>query len=83
MTVLELIHATTPFFARHDVPSPRLTVELMLAEILQKTRMQLYLEFDQPVPEPALDRLRPLVKRRAEGEPLEYLLGATTLPGTG
>ncbi len=81
MTVLELIHATTPFFARHDVPSPRLTVELMLAEILQKTRMQLYLEFDQPVPEPALDRLRPLVKRRAEGEPLEYLLGATTFAG--
>jgi len=81
MTVLELINATTPFFAKHDVPSPRLTVELMLAEILQKTRMQLYLEYDQPVPEPALERLRPLVKRRAEGEPLEYLLGAATFAG--
>lgn len=81
MTVLELINATTPFFAKHDVPSPRLTVELMLAEILQKTRMQLYLDYDQPVPEPALDRLRPLVKRRAEGEPLEYLLGVTTFAG--
>jgi len=81
MTVLELINATTPFFAKHDVPSPRLTVELMLAEILQKTRMQLYLDYDQAVPEAALDRLRPLVKRRAEGEPLEYLLGATTFAG--
>jgi len=81
MTVLELINATTPFFAKHDVPSPRLTVELMLAEILQKTRMQLYLEYDQPIAEPALDRLRPLVKRRAEGEPLEYLLGVTTFAG--
>jgi release factor glutamine methyltransferase len=81
MTVLELINATTPFFAKHDVPSPRLTVELMLAEILQKTRMQLYLDYDQAVPEAALDRLRPLVKRRAEGEPLEYLLGAATFAG--
>jgi len=81
MTVLELINATTPFFAKHDVPSPRLTVELMLAEILQKTRMQLYLDYDQAVPEAALDRLRPLVKRRAEGEPLEYLLGASTFAG--
>ena len=81
MTVLELINATTPYFTKHDVPSPRLTIELMLAEVLQKTRMQLYLEYDQPIPEPALERLRPLVKRRAEGEPLEYLLGVTTFAG--
>src|SRR5271154_3898759 len=81
MTVMELLENTTRYFAKHNVPSPRLTIELMLAEILQKTRMQLYLEFDQPVSEPALDRLRPLVKRRADGEPLEYLLGATTFAG--
>jgi release factor glutamine methyltransferase len=81
MTVLELIENTTRYFAKHEVPSARLTIELMLAEILQKTRMQLYLEFDQPVSDPVMDRLRPLVKRRAEGEPLEYLLGATTFAG--
>jgi len=52
-------------------PAARLTIELMLAEIMQKTRMQLYLEFDQPVSDPVMDRLRPLVKRRADGEPLE------------
>ncbi len=81
MTVVELLENTTRYFAKHDVPSPRLTIELMLAEIMQKTRMQLYLEYDQPVPEPVMDRLRPLVKRRAGGEPLEYLLGATTFAG--
>ena len=81
MTVLELLENTTRYFAKHEVPSPRLTIELMLAEMLKKTRMQLYLEFDQPVAEPVMDRLRPLVKRRAEGEPLEYLLGTTTFAG--
>jgi release factor glutamine methyltransferase len=81
MTVLELLESTTRYFAKHQVPSPRLTVELMLAEVMQKTRLQLYLEFDQPVAEPVLDRLRPLVKRRADGEPLEYLLGTTTFAG--
>ncbi|HEV3272351.1 MAG TPA: peptide chain release factor N(5)-glutamine methyltransferase [Candidatus Methylacidiphilales bacterium] len=81
MTVLELIENTTRYFAKHEVASPRLTIELMLAEIMQKTRMQLYLEFDQPVSDPVMDRLRPLVRRRAEGEPLEYLLGATTFAG--
>lgn len=81
MTVLELLEKTTRYFADHEVPSPRLTIELMLAEIMQKTRMQLYLEFDQPVSDPVMDRLRPLVRRRAEGEPLEYLLGGTTFAG--
>jgi release factor glutamine methyltransferase len=81
MTVLQVLESTTPYLAKHGVPSPRLTIELMLAEALQKTRMQLYLEFDRPVAEPVLERLRPWVKRRAEGEPLEYLLGATTFAG--
>lgn len=81
MTVLELLESTTRYFAKHEVASPRLTIELMLAEMLQKSRMQLYLEFDQPVPDEVMDRLRPLVKRRAEGEPLEYVLGVTTFAG--
>jgi release factor glutamine methyltransferase len=81
MTVLELLEKTTPHFAKRGVPSPRLTVELMLADALGKTRMQLYLEHDQVVPEAALEKLRPLVKRRSEGEPLEYLLGHTTFAG--
>ena len=81
MTVLELLEKTTRYFADHGVASPRLTIELMLADALGKTRMQLYLEFDQPVSDAVMDRLRPLVKRRADGEPLEYLLGHTTFAG--
>ena len=81
MTVLELLEKTTAFFEKHHVQSPRLTVELMLADAMRKSRLQLYLEFDQPVAEPVLDKLRPLVKRRADGEPLEYLLGTTTFAG--
>jgi release factor glutamine methyltransferase len=81
MTVLELLEATTAFFAKRGVPSPRLTIELMLADALGKSRMQLYLAFDEVVPEPALEKLRPRVKRRAEGEPLEYVLGHTTFAG--
>jgi release factor glutamine methyltransferase len=81
MSVLELLEKTTRYFADHGVSSPRLTIELLLADILKKSRMQLYLEFDQSVSDEALDRLRPLVKRRAEGEPIEYLLGHTTFAG--
>jgi len=81
MTVLELLEATSGFFAKRGVPSARLTTELMLADALGKSRMQLYLTFDEVVPELILEKLRPLVKRRAEGEPLEYVLGHTTFAG--
>jgi release factor glutamine methyltransferase len=81
MTVLELLEATTAFFAKRGVPSARLTIELMLADALGKSRLQLYLAFDETVPEPVLEKLRPRVKRRAEGEPLEYVLGHTTFAG--
>ena len=36
---------------------------------------------DQPCRTTVLEKLRPLVKRRAEGEPLEYVLGHTTFAG--
>ena len=81
MTVLELLENTTGFFAKRGVASPRLTIELMLADALGKSRMQLYLEHDQPVPDAVLEKLRPLARRRAEGEPLEYVLGHTTFAG--
>ncbi len=81
MTILELLEATTGYFTKHGVQPPRLTAELMLADTLGKSRMQLYLAFDQPVSDETRDKLRPLVKRRADGEPLEYVLGHTTFAG--
>lgn len=43
--------------------------------------MQLYLEFDQPVAEDALERLRALLKRRGNREPLQHLLGTVEFFG--
>lgn len=80
-TVLEVINATTTFFQQKGVESPRLTIELMLAHVLKKKRLQLYMEFERALDDATLETLRGMVKRRAAGEPLQYILGRTEFHG--
>ena len=73
--ILDVINKTTPFFEKQGIESPRLTIELLLAHLLKKKRLELYLEFEREMDEPTLEKLRELVRRRAAGEPLQYITG--------
>jgi len=79
--ILEVINKTAPFFEKRGIESPRLTIELLLAHLLNKKRLDLYLEFERELDEPTLERLREMVKRRAAGEPLQYITGETEFCG--
>lgn len=81
LTVLEIIKKTTDFFAGKGIESPRLNAELLIGHALGKKRMQLYLEFERPLAEPELEKIRPLVRRRAQHEPLQYIVGETEFFG--
>lgn len=81
MTVAEVIQKSAEFLRKREVDSPRLNAELLLAHVVQLPRLKLYLQFERVLTEPELDRLRQMVKRRADREPLQHILGTASFCG--
>lgn len=75
-TILDTLKKGTEYLEKYEVEDARLNMEHLIAHVLKIDRMQLYLDFDRPIPEPALESLRELTKLRSKGEPLQHILGS-------
>lgn len=74
-TVARLLTWTENYFREQSIPSPRLDAELLLAEALGCTRLELYTDYQKLVEPQERGRYRELVGRRAGREPVAYILG--------
>lgn len=80
-SLLAVLRKTTAFFAGKGIETARLDAELIFAHVLGLKRLDLYLQFERPLDDETLGRLRPLVRRRGQREPLQYILGSVDFAG--
>ena len=76
LTIREIKERTEAFFESKGVPNARLDTDTLIAHSLGIKRLELYLDLDRPLTESQLAELRPLVKRRADREPMQYIIGS-------
>ncbi|MFO8027522.1 MAG: peptide chain release factor N(5)-glutamine methyltransferase [Opitutales bacterium] len=81
LTIREIQEKTVAYFTGKGVPNPKLEADLLIAHVLGLKRLELYLDIERPLTAAQLDELRPLVKRRAGREPLQYILGFSEFCG--
>jgi len=81
VTVLDVLRGAAEFLEKKQIESPRLNAEHLLAHVLGKKRLDLYLAFDQPLDESERAPMRELTRARGEGRPLQHLLGTTDFLG--
>lgn len=79
--VIDIIKESETWLAERGIPDARLDAEYLLAEVLGKNRVELYLAFERPLTDPELSRFRALLKRRGRREPLQHILGYTEFMG--
>ena len=74
-TIVKILEWTKQYFADKGVETPRLDAEVLLCDVLKCQRINLYVNFDKPLEDDELKKYRDYVAKRANNEPLAYILG--------
>jgi len=74
-TIIKLLQWAASYLKTHDIDSPRATGEILLAHALKCERIDLYLNYDQPLVGDELQTFKTLIQRRIRREPVAYILG--------
>jgi release factor glutamine methyltransferase len=74
-TVGSMLDWATQWLTKKGSESARLDAQLLLGKVCSLDKVQLYVQFERPLGDQELNDFRELIKRRAEHEPVAYILG--------
>lgn len=76
-TVKRILDWIEGFLANHGDKNPKLSAQWLVSEALGVSRIQLFMDPERPLSMEERDVLRDYTRRRATGEPLQYITGTT------
>ena len=79
--VIDILNWGEDYFKIKGFESPKQEIEWLLCDLLNYKRIDLYVQFEQPIHRPQLKQLRKWIKRRIGREPLQYITGKTEFYG--
>lgn len=65
------------FLKSKNIDEAKISIDLLLCEVLNVERIELYLKFDLPLNVYELNQVKDYIKRLVNNEPLQYILGKT------
>ena len=80
-TIGRILKWTEQYFEDKGIESPRLDAEVLLAHVLEKQRIYLYVHFDEPLQPAELAAYREMVKQRVLRVPVAQILGEKEFMG--
>ena len=81
LSFLDIINKSTEYLKKRGVPNPKCDVEWIVATVTNKKRVELYLEFENPVEEEFQDKIRKWIIDRGKRIPLQHILGKVNFAG--
>ena len=79
--VIDILNWGEDYFKSNGFESPKQEIEWLLCDLLNYKRIDLYVQFEQPIHRPQLKQLKEWIKRRIGREPLQYITGKTEFYG--
>ncbi len=76
-TIKRMLDWCVEYLSRAQDEHPRLSAERLICHATKLERIEIYTNYDRPFDQAELVVMREAVKRRAQGEPLQYIEGAT------
>ncbi len=75
MNIKEILNRTDEFLSERGIESSRLDAEVLLADLLDIERINLYVKFDYPLKSSELEEYRERITKRAQRIPAAYIIG--------